>query len=56
MSALERTAAGQGASQVWLNARDTAIDFYLRLGYAPFGESFVSELTGIPHIGMRKAL
>lgn len=56
MCALERTAAEQGANLVWLNARDTAIDFYLRLGYEPCGEPFVSELTGIPHIGMRKTL
>jgi predicted GNAT family N-acyltransferase len=37
-----------------LNARDTAIPFYLHLGYELVGEPFVE--VGIPHRKMRKAL
>jgi predicted GNAT family N-acyltransferase len=51
---LERLAAGEGASVVWLNARDTAFSFYERLGYTYDGELFVSEATGIPHRRMLK--
>jgi predicted GNAT family N-acyltransferase len=56
MTALEREARKQGAREVVLYARDTAIEFYLRLGYEPYGERFVSELTGIVHQAMRKSL
>jgi predicted GNAT family N-acyltransferase len=56
MCTLESRALEEGASEVWLYARDTAIEFYLRLGYEPYGEPFVSELTGIVHIGVRKSL
>jgi len=56
MEALEGVAADQGASEVWLNARDCAITFYERLGYRAYGNSFVSELTGIEHVAMRKSL
>jgi len=56
MAALEAEAAADGASEVWLNARDTAVAFYKRLGYQTYGGSFVSELTGIEHIAMRKTL
>ena len=56
MAAVELLAAEQGASELWLNARDTAYGFYERLGFVAEGEEFVSELTGIPHRLMRKAL
>lgn len=54
--ALEHKAAEQGAREVWLNARESAFGFYERLGYEFDGEVFVSELTGIPHRRMRKAV
>lgn len=53
---LEQAAEEQGASQIVLNARDTAIPFYERLGYTAEGDTFISELTGIPHRFMRKRL
>ena len=56
MRAIEMRAAEQGADELWLNARDSAYGFYERLGYVAEGEEFVSELTGIPHGLMRKAL
>ena len=54
MEALEARAAAEGATEVWLNARDTAFEFYERLGYEFTSAVFVSELTGIPHRAMRK--
>jgi predicted GNAT family N-acyltransferase len=56
MAAVEEHARTQGAIEIWLNARECAVGFYERLGYERFGNSFVSELTGIPHVAMRKAL
>jgi predicted GNAT family N-acyltransferase len=37
------------APLVWARARDTAIDFYLRHGFAVAGDGFVDESTGKPH-------
>ncbi len=54
--ALERAAALEGATEVWLHARESAFPFYERLGYEYTSELFRSELTGIPHRTMRKAL
>jgi predicted GNAT family N-acyltransferase len=56
MDALHDLAAAEGASAVWLRARSSALGFYERLGYEPEGEEFISELTGIPHVQMRKRL
>lgn len=56
VAGLEEQAAAEGASEVWLNARDSAYGFYLALGYGFAGEEFVSELTGIPHRRMVKRL
>ena len=44
----------RGFSRMVLNARDTAVAFYLGLGYEIVGEPFV-EVT-IPHRRMKKAL
>lgn len=54
--AMERRARTEGATEVWLHARDSAYGFYERLGYRFAGDTFVSALTGIPHRTMRKAL
>lgn len=54
MSAVEGRARDEGASGVVLHARDTAFEFYQRLGYRFESEPFVSELTGIVHRTMRK--
>jgi predicted GNAT family N-acyltransferase len=54
MGAVERRAAEEGAASVWLAARKEAVAFYERLGYAQVGGWFVSEMTGIPHVRMRK--
>jgi predicted GNAT family N-acyltransferase len=56
MAAIEWRAAQEGAEEIVLHARDSAIDFYERLGYEAISDVFVSELTGIPHRTMRKRL
>jgi GNAT superfamily N-acetyltransferase len=56
MGALEMIARGEDAAELWLNARLDAVGFYDRLGWASEGDEFVSTLTGIPHVLMRKRL
>lgn len=48
----ERLCRSQGIRHIWLNARQTAENFYLRLGYHNVGEPFLE--LGIPHIRMEK--
>ena len=50
----EEEALNQGAETMVLHARDSAIPFYLSLGYSIVGEGF--EEVGIPHHAMRKSL
>ncbi|HJV21948.1 MAG TPA: GNAT family N-acetyltransferase [Holophagaceae bacterium] len=50
----ERFARQQGFARMTLHARDTAVGFYERLGYAAVGDPFVE--VGIPHQGMEKPL
>ena len=49
-------AARLGGATVWCNARTTAIGFYERHGFVPYGPEFVAEDTGIPHVPMRRDL
>lgn len=53
VAALVACAAERGAGEVWLNARTTAIDFYLRQGFVVTGAEFLSVETGIPHVRMQ---
>jgi predicted GNAT family N-acyltransferase len=50
----EEVARGRGFREMVLHARDTAVPFYERLGYARHGEPFV-EVT-VQHLEMRKPL
>ena len=50
----ERVAVEYGFRELVLHARDTAVPFYLRLGYEAVGAPF-EEVT-IPHQAMRKDL
>lgn len=50
----EVVARDDGFSEMVLHARDTAVPFYLRLGYEVVGEPF--EEVSIPHLAMRKSL
>ena len=38
-----------GATVLWCNARDSAQDFYAKLGFAVHGDGFVTHDTGLPH-------
>lgn len=42
-------ARSQGARLVWARARDSALYFYGRRGFAVTGEGFMDEPTGMPH-------
>jgi len=50
----ENWALKAGYSKVFCHARDTAIPFYLKLGYQIIGDGFVE--VGIPHVHMEKLL
>ena len=50
----ERFARERGCVFIHLHARETAVRFYQKAGYLPFGDRFV-EVT-IPHVAMSKSL
>lgn len=52
--AVEAFLRESGATHLHLHARDHAIDFYARLGYAAVGDPFTE--IGIPHQRMEKRL
>lgn len=51
---LEVELGRRGFREVTLHARDTAVGFYARLGYAPVGPPHVE--VGVPHQNMRRTL
>ncbi len=54
LEGVEEILRNDGASSIELNARDTALGFYERLGFGRVGEEFVE--VGIPHWKMVKKL
>lgn len=50
----EQITLQNGFDKIMLHARDTAVEFYLKLGYVQEGEPFVE--VGIPHRQMSKNL
>jgi predicted GNAT family N-acyltransferase len=54
VDASEALARQQGFRTIELNARETAVPFYLKLNYKIVGEQF--EEVGIPHVKMKKIL
>lgn len=56
LAAAVRHVAGHGARLVWCNAREGAVAFYARHGFAPEGEPFVTPETGVPHLRMWREL
>jgi predicted GNAT family N-acyltransferase len=54
MACLERAAADRGSTTIVLHAQESAIPFYLRIGYTVEGPRF--DDAGIPHRAMRRAL
>ena len=53
LKAVEQLAQDHGAAYLWANARDTALDFYRKAGYAVGDEEFIVEGVG-PHRIVRK--
>lgn len=45
---ITRTRAA-GAHFVWANGRDTALEFYRRLGFAVVGDAFCDSTSGLSH-------
>ncbi len=50
----ERVAAGLGFAEIILDARETAVSFYERLGYRKEGRPFVK--INLSHVAMKKRL
>lgn len=50
----EQVALARGLTEMTLNARMTAVPFYLALGYESVGDEFIE--VSIPHLRMRKTL
>ena len=42
-------ARARGAELLWANGRDTALDFYTRLGFEVVGETFTDAVSLLPH-------
>ena len=51
---VEQACARSGAARAYLGAQVTAIGFYQRLGFQPFGAPYMD--AGIPHQDMEKSL
>jgi len=43
------TVRADGADVVWANARDAALDFYLRHGFRVVDDGFIESVTQLPH-------
>lgn len=41
---------------VWANARDTALNFYVRHGFDVVGDGFIEPVTGLPHHRVRRSI
>jgi GNAT superfamily N-acetyltransferase len=57
LDAAERQLRDLGAEQLWANARDVALGFYVATGWAPIeGSENVSPLSNLPHTRIAKLL
>ena len=56
MDRVHARARAEDRDFIELDARETAIGFYERLGYEVVGNAFISGRTGTPHRRMRRAL
>lgn len=54
MEYCEAVALERGVHTIYCHARETAVPFYLKLGYIPQGQPFDEQ--GIPHLKMSKTL
>lgn len=56
LSTLIEIGKREGAIALILDARLTAVGFYEKLGFKPYGTPFPSAITGVPHIAMKRGL
>jgi GNAT superfamily N-acetyltransferase len=49
MAAVIQRARSRGVALLWANGRDTALDFYTRLGFRVVGEGFTDATSQLPH-------
>ena len=57
LDAAEDQLRGLGAEQLWANARDVALGFYVATGWIPIeGTENVSPLSNLPHTQIAKVL
>ncbi|HEY1762483.1 MAG TPA: GNAT family N-acetyltransferase [Acidimicrobiales bacterium] len=57
LDAAEDHLRGLGAEQLWANARDVALGFYMATGWTPIeGSENVSPLSNLPHTQIVKVL
>ena len=54
VSSLIDEALAHHYSRVYLGSQKQAIDFYIKLGFRPFGDEFMD--AGIPHLSMERLL
>ncbi|MCA9192483.1 MAG: GNAT family N-acetyltransferase [Planctomycetales bacterium] len=54
MGALEKVAQESDLSEIWFHAQESAVSFYLRLGYTIDSERFME--ANIPHFRMSKKI
>lgn len=54
MGAIEAAAVRRACTELILGSQLTAVSFYERLGWAPYGDEFLD--AGIPHVMMAKSL
>jgi predicted GNAT family N-acyltransferase len=49
-----RNAREKSIDLIWANARDSALNFYLRNGFEIIGDGFIENVTGLPHHRVRR--
>jgi predicted GNAT family N-acyltransferase len=50
----EKVAKSKGGKDIYIGGQVRVSDFYVKLGYTPYGEVYMDE--GVPHIGLKKSL
>ncbi len=50
----EKASKKMGGSEVFIGGQVRVADFYVKLGYTPYGDTYLDE--GVPHIGLKKSL
>ncbi|MEN9801667.1 MAG: hypothetical protein RLZ37_792 [Actinomycetota bacterium] len=51
-----RTAQERSIELVWANARNSALNFYLKNGFEIVGEGFIEGVTRLPHHRVRRSV